>query len=170
MNPLRALKQKAEAGEAAQELAALLQKQADAREQAMISLESAGALSVDDRQTGRAIVKFLRECARMILTEGMQDGGAAFESVKARFNELVETHRRDTEQEQARLHGIFGFVEDCFGEGNEMLLLVTECTVQADCAAFINTYGCEEYVRHNEGLMLTERGDVLAEEINNLDL
>ena len=51
-----------------------------------------------------------------------------------------------------------------------MLLLVTECTVQADCAAFINTYGCEDYVRHNEGLMLTERGDVLAEEIRNLDL
>ena len=65
---------------------------------------------------------------------------------------------------------MFSFVEDTFGEGNEMLLLVTECTVQADCAAFINTYGCEDYVRHNEGLMLTERGDVLAEEIRSLDL
>lgn len=170
MNPLRALKQKAEAGEPAQELAALLQKQADVREQAMTSLESAGALSVGDRQTGRAIVKFFRECARMILTEGMQDGEKAFGGVRERFNELVEAHRKDTEREQARLHGLFGFVEDCFGEGNEMLLLVTECTVQADCAAFINTYGCEDYVRHNEGLMLTERGDVLTEEIKKLDL
>ena len=170
MNPLRAMKQRAEAGEPARELAALLQKQADAREQAMASLESAGALSVDDRRTGRVIVKFLRECARTILTEGQQDGQEAFVGVKARFDGLVEEHRRDTERRQARLHGLFGFVEDCFGEGNEMLLLVTECTVQADCAAFINTYGCEDYVRHNEGLMLTERGDVLAEEIRNLDL
>ena len=170
MNPLRALKQKAEAGEPAQELAALLQKQADAREQAMTSLESAGALSAGDRQTGRAIVKFFRECARMILTEGVQDGEKAFAEIRKRFDELVEAHRKDTEREQARLHGLFGFVEDCFGEGNEMLLLVTECTVQADCAAFINTYGCEDYVRHNEGLMLTERGDVLAEEIQKLDL
>ena len=61
-------------------------------------------------------------------------------------------------------------VKEAFEDGQEMLILVTECTVQADCAAFINTYGCEDYVRHNEGLMLTERGDVLAEEIRSLDL
>ena len=170
MNPLRALKQKAEAGEDAKELAALLQKQADAREQAMDSLAGAGALSIDERQTGKVIVRFLREGARAILTEGMQDGQEAFALVKARFDEQVEAHKADTGRKQERLHGLFSFVEDTFGEGNEMLLLVTECTVQADCAAFINTYGCEDYVRHNEGLMLTERGDVLAEEIRSLDL
>ena len=170
MNPLRALKQKAEAGEDAKELAALLQKQADAREQAMDSLAGAGALSIDERQTGKVIVRFLREGGRAILTEGMQDGQEAFALVKARFDEQVEAHKADTGRNQERLHGLFSFVEDTFGEGNEMLLLVTECTVQADCAAFINTYGCEDYVRHNEGLMLTERGDVLAEEIRSLDL
>ena len=170
MNPLRALKQKAEAGEDAKEMAALLQKQADAREQAMDSLAGAGALSIDERQTGKVIVRFLREGARAILTEGMQDGQEAFALVKARFDEQVEAHKADTGRKQERLHGLFSFVEDTFGEGNEMLLLVTECTVQADCAAFINTYGCEDYVRHNEGLMLTERGDVLAEEIRSLDL
>lgn len=168
MNPLRALKQKAEAGENAQELAALLQKQADAREQSMEALSSAGALSVADRQTGKVIVRFLREGARTMLTEGVQDGQEAFAKIKECFDALVEEHRRDTGREQERLHGLFTFVEDTFGEGNEMLLLMTECTVQADCAAFINAYGCEDYVRHNEGLMLTERGDVLAEEIKSL--
>lgn len=168
MNPLRALKQKAEAGENAQGLASLLQKQADAREQWMQSLADAGALSTGDRQTGKVIVRFLRECAKAVLTGDVQGGEEAFAQIKERFDILVEAHRKDTEREQERLHGLFTFVEDTFGEGNEMLLLVTECTVQADCAAFISTYGCEDYVRHNEGLMLTERGDVLAEEIKAL--
>ncbi len=168
MNPLRVVKQKTEAGENAQALAVLLQKQADAREQAMTSLLRAGALSTGDRRTGKAIVRFLRESARAVLTEDVQDGQEAFARVKGRFDGLVQEHRENTQREQERLHGLFTFVEDTFGEGNEMLLLVTECTVQADCAAFINAYGCEDYVRHNQGLMLTERGDVLAEEIRAL--
>ena len=90
--------------------------------------------------------------------------------LRSRFDEQVEAHKADTGRKQERLHGLFSFVEDTFGEGNEMLLLVTECTVQADCAAFINTYGCEDYVRHNEGLMRRSGATCWAEEIRSLDL
>ena len=69
-----------------------------------------------------------------------------------------------------RLHYLFVFVEDTFGSGNEMLILVTECTVQADCARFISLYGCEDYQKHNEELMLTERSDTLIEQINALEI
>lgn len=170
MNPLRALKGKAAGGEDVPGLAALLNRQADGREQAAASLANAGALPADEKQTARVIVRFLRESARELLTAGGSDGMEAFFLVKGRFDKMVEEYKADTGREQGRLHNLFAFVEDTFGEGNEMLLLVTECTVQADCAAFINAYGCEDYVRHNEGLMLTERGDVLLEEIKELSL
>ncbi len=169
MNPLRALKERA-AGEEVSGLAAILNQQADGREQVAVSLTNAGVLSVEEKQKGRVIVRFLRESAREILTEGASDSDEAFLLVKGRFDRMVEEYKADTRREQERLHNLFVFVEDTFGEGNEMLLLVTECTVQADCAAFINAYGCEDYVRHNEGLMLTERSDVLLEEIRELIL
>ncbi len=169
MNPLRAFKERA-AGEEVSGLAAILNQQADGREQAAVSLTNAGVLSVEEKQKGRVIVRFLRESAREILTEGASDSDEAFLLVKGRFDRMVEEYKADTRREQERLHNLFVFVEDTFGEGNEMLLLVTECTVQADCAAFINAYGCEDYVRHNEGLMLTERSDVLLEEIRELIL
>lgn len=51
-----------------------------------------------------------------------------------------------------------------------MLLLMTECTVQEDCAKFISLYGSEDYRRHNEELMLTERGDELLTKIEALEL
>ncbi len=170
MHPLRAVKGKAAAGEDAAGLITLLNRQADGREQAAASLANAGALSAEERQKGRVIVRFLRDCAKGILTEGIQDGGEAFGLIKTRYDSLVADYRAGTKREQERLHCLFTFVEDTFGEGNEMLLLVTECTVQKDCAAFIGAYGCEDYVRHNEGLMLTERGDVLLEEIKELAL
>lgn len=169
MNPLRAFKERA-AGEEVSGLAAILNQQADGREQVAVSLTNAGVLSVEEKQKGRVIVRFLRESAREILTEGASDSDEAFLLVKGRFDRMVEEYKADTRREQERLHNLFVFVEDTFGEGNEMLLLVTECTVQADCAAFINAYGCEDYVRHNEGLMLTERSDVLLEEIRELIL
>ena len=50
MNPLRALKAKAEAGETAQVLSALVGKQAQGRQKAMESLRKAGALSVRDKR------------------------------------------------------------------------------------------------------------------------
>ena len=53
MNPLRALKAKAEAGETAQELSALAGKQAQGRQKAMESLQKAGALSARDKRLNK---------------------------------------------------------------------------------------------------------------------
>ena len=79
-------------------------------------------------------------------------------------------YKQSTENVKVKLHYLFRFVEDVFGSGNEMLILVTECTVQADCAKFISMYGCEDYKRHNEELMLTERGGDLMQQIEELEI
>ena len=51
-----------------------------------------------------------------------------------------------------------------------MLILVTELTVNNDSAAFIATFGCDAYQRHNEQLLLSERSDKLIAEIKELKL
>jgi hypothetical protein len=55
-------------------------------------------------------------------------------------------------------------------DGNEVLVLVTELTVNAYSARFIATYGSEDYKKHNEDLMLHERQDDIMNEINALEL
>ncbi|MDO4442881.1 MAG: ATPase, partial [Slackia sp.] len=64
----------------------------------------------------------------------------------------------------------FRFVEDAFGEGQEMLLLITDLSVNRHSMAFINDHGCERYFAHNEKLLFHERGDDLAERIGRLNL
>lgn len=169
MNPLKALKIKAQEG-SAEEVTDMLRQQAHARQQAYESLLAAGALSLKEKKKSRTIIGFLHAYDKTILTMKTESGQEAFELIREKFDAQVEQYKEETKALQERLHFLFVFVEDTFGGGNEMLVLVTECTVQADCAAFISAYGCEDYTRHNKEMMLTERGDVLREQIRELAL
>jgi hypothetical protein len=55
-------------------------------------------------------------------------------------------------------------------DGNEVLVLVTELTVNAYSSRFIATYGSEDYTKHNSDLLLHERQDDIMNEINALEL
>ncbi len=170
MNPLRALKARAQAGCSVEELAALIGQQTDARKKAMESLQKAGALSARDKRKDKSVVRFLSECEKAVRLFDAEDGTEAFDKIKEKFDAEVAAYKGETGKVQEKMHFLFRFVEDTFGSGNEMLILVTECTVQADCAKFIATYGCEDYQRHNEELMLTERSESLAERIAELEI
>ena len=168
MNPLKALKAKAESGCSLTEVSELLAGQTQARTKSMDSLQKAGALSARDKQKNRVIIRFLTEAEKLLRSRGTEDSQAAFAGIKECFDIQVAAYKRDTDRIRERMHWLFSFVEDTFGSGNEMLLLMTECTVSPDCAKFIATYGCEDYQRHNEELMLTERGDGILQKIDAL--
>ncbi len=168
MNPLKALKAKAAAGCSKEEFQDMLAMQTDARITSMESLAKAGALAGRDKKKNRALIRFLEEAQRMLRTEEAENAEDAFARIKGGFDGQVAAYKQDTARVGGRLHELFCFVEDTFGSGNEMLLLMTECTVQPDCAKFIASYGCEDYQRHNEELMLTERGDSILERIEAL--
>lgn len=170
MNPLKALKSKMESGCSAGELLTMLERQSESRQKAIDSLQKAGAMSVRDKVKSRAIVKFLSECAKKLRVESVPDAQAAFAQIKEKFDAKVTQYKQDTAAVKERMHYLFRFVEDVFGSGNEMLILVTECTVQSDCAKFISMYGCEDYQHHNEELMLSERSDQLIEQIKELEI
>lgn len=168
--PLRALKAKAESGAGAAELAQLVGQQTQARQSAMEALQKAGALSDREKRKSRYIVRYLADCERLIRMGDGTDGAEAFAHIKDKYDAHVASYKQDTGAVQDRLHCLFRFVEDTFGSGNEMLILVTECTVQADSAKFIGMYGCEDYQRHNEELMVTERNDLLLRQIETLEI
>lgn len=64
----------------------------------------------------------------------------------------------------------FCFIEEAFGDGQEMLLLITDLSVNHYSMSFINTHGCDRYFKHNESLLFHERGSDLIDRINRLDV
>lgn len=96
--------------------------------------------------------------------EDTQNGKAAYELLKKKYNGKISEMKLKTDNTQSELHALFAFAEEAFGEGNEMLILVTELTRNSASARFLGMFGSPDYARHSESLMLAERrADILAQ-------
>jgi nucleoside-triphosphatase THEP1 len=69
---------------------------------------------------------------------------------------------------QYKLENIFRFCEQIFTNGQELLILVTELTINPHSARFIAAHGCDAYFRHNKDLLFHERNKELINEIEKL--
>jgi len=148
------------------ELCALLSRQIEGRKKGMEALQKAGSLSDREKRKQRKVIRFLQDCERELRLCDVPDKDAAMRLLKKHYDEAVTSYRRETEAAGQKLHYLFVFVENTFGAGNEMLILLTECTVDQDSAKFISMYGCEDYKKHYEEMMVSERSDMLMQQID----
>lgn len=145
----------------------LLEEQTARLERHLASLQKAGALSKAERRKKKRVLAFLEREKKRLLLEG---GSGGFADLEAHFRQRVDAMKGETAEVGARLHALFAFLEEVFPEGNEMLIFVTELTVNDYSARFIGMFGSEDYRRHNEKLLISERKNELQEEIAALEL
>lgn len=168
MKPLKFMK--SQNAETVEDIVALLEQQIGARKKLIDSMAKAGTLSSEDKKKHRAIAKFLEEEKRKLRLEQLADAKEGFQLIKSSFDKEVVAMKEENSKIQSRLHNVFAFSEVAFKDGNEMVVLVTELTVNAYSARFIGTYGSTDYQKHNEDLMLHERQDEILREIQDLEL
>ncbi|MBR5801047.1 MAG: AAA family ATPase [Lachnospiraceae bacterium] len=149
-------------------LADLLEKLAAGRKKQIENLQMAGNLREEDRRKNNRVIRFLEAAKKEVYL--LSADTDAFVRVKEEFDRELAEMKKETERVSKRLCHLFDFVENAFAEGNEMLILVTELTVNTYSAGFISRFGCEPYVKYSSRLMLTEREALLKQEIENLDL
>lgn len=148
----------------------MLDKQAQARKKQMESMQKAGNLSEAARREGNRIIRFMENAGKKLSVEEYHTEQEAFGLVKEAFNKELAEMKAETGRIGKRLDNLFAFVENAFIEGNEMLILVTELTVNNSSSRYISRFGCEPYQKHNESLMLSERQSLLKEEVDALEL
>lgn len=171
MAPLKAVRALAEKeGESAVAVTELLEKQTEGRKKLMDSLRKANTLSGEDKRKHRRILLFLEQTKKEVHLGEAKTAADAFLQIKTKFQKETADMKKATAVTGERLHALFDFVEAAFEEGNEMLILVTELTVNTASARFIGMFGCEDYQRHSEKLRLSERQDDLMQEIEKLEL
>ena len=98
------------------------------------------------------------------------DYDSSYESIRDAYGKLVAAHNEKAEHTRSRMDNMFRFAEKCWGEGKELLMAATEITADPDSVSFISTYGCDEYFRHNKGLLLDERDMEIQKHIEDLGL
>lgn len=167
---LKALKGKASEGGTVKAMEDMLSKQISGKKLQMDNMQKANALSDLDKKKYRNIILFLEQLEKKLHMNSELDGMDAFGVVKGDFDEKVQALRVFTEKTKNRMHALFAFVEKAFSDGNEMLLFVTELTVNENSSKFITMFGSEDYTKHNEELMLSERQNTMIEKIKALEL
>ena len=131
---------------------------------------SANSLSDADRKKHRSVIRFLEEGKKELYVGGVFTGTEAYGFLKEKYSQLVDRMKQDTARAGRELHALFVFAEEAFGQGNEMLILVTELTVNNISAQFIAAFGSPDYDRHNEELMLSQRSSDIQQQIAQLEL
>ena len=111
---------------------------------------------------------FLKARMDDLQREGAVTNEAAFRSIKARYDAAVSNHKAEIIRIKGKLTHLFAFADEVFGDGQELLILVTELTVRYYCGKFITKFGCDEYFAHNQNLMFYERKQELLSEISAL--
>ena len=79
-----------------------------------------------------------------------------FAKIRELFGQLCSQQKNMLEKTKKAFENGFAFLEKCFGEGQELLLLETGLTADDVSNTFISQYGCDPYFRHC-GLLLYQK-------------
>lgn len=92
----------------------------------------------------------------------------AFEVIKAMFEEEVKERLELIELAVASLKNGFIFMEEIFGESQEMVIFITELTMNYFSSKFIGEYGSEEYYKYNKELMFKDKHKEIKGELDQI--
>jgi hypothetical protein len=130
----------------------------------------AGILSKETRTVKRTVITILQDMRRKLEEANIADNEKAFTQLKKDYNQIVAALRQEAAAAGKKLSHLFHFAESAFQAGHELLILVTELTVNYYSAKFIGKYGCEEYFRYNKELLFYERQQDIMMELEGLNL
>lgn len=185
---LLAVKKMASGDDQTKDIVVYMEELEEKRRSQMFAMERAGSLSKEERRKHMRVLQFLEQARKAVVmgaigTEASLQGGLggvwygehyygerAFALVRSQYEAAVSAVERETERVQEKLHHLFVFAQEAFGEGNEMLILVTELTVSSAGAGFIAAFGSPDYQRFSQDLMLSERQSQIQGQIAELKL
>lgn len=92
--------------------------------------------------------------------------GALSEELKTVFKEKNGLREQQMDEAAEKLECAFDFCETAFGESQEMVVFITELTVNQYSAWFIGENGCDRYYKYNKGLLFHERQQGILTEMD----
>ena len=127
-------------------------------------------ISFDKEYAYNSIISFFYDIYNGFKIKSPKDNNEAFKIIKTSFDKKIKSIKTEAESVSKKISNVFKFCEDVFEEGQEMLILVTELTINYYSSYFISKYGCKEYYEHNKELLFYERQKDIIAELEELEL
>ena len=111
------------------------------------------------------------ECyAQILKSEGIMEAEDAFERVRAEFVKETEKREDVISETMENLECAFDFMERAFGESQEMVVFITELTVNFYGAKFLAENECGRFYKYNKGLLANERRTGILSNIEEVEM
>lgn len=128
--------------------------------------EVAGALSEADKFELHGTIAMLNKIISALNT----NEGNAGDVIKGVMQTELTRLKASNETTQNALNNAFTFCEDVFDKGQEILILVTEMTINSVVAKYIYSHGCKKYYDHNKQLLFENTHQELMDKIDAINL
>ena len=131
---------------------------------ALKTRERSGALTVHDKKAFKSKIRVAEE-----LINAIKDAEDKSDALSKAYSGKVSALKESASKAGERLSNGFKFTKEAYGEeSNEMLVMVTELTVDINSASFLSTFGSEDYEKYSKLLMVNDRENALRKDIENL--
>lgn len=126
--------------------------------------------SIDSEQEKR-LKKLIRFSEGLLPDLASQaDLKSGFQFLKDRYLSLENAYQVRGREIAERLDNVFRFLEACFEGGTEMLVFLSELSINPYTANFVSKFACKEYFAHNKKLLSYERREELLHKIESLEM
>lgn len=110
----------------------------------------------------------LRKKLMQALRDFQSDSSLSFDTVKSWFTQRENERQAHITEISSHLTNAFAFLVQVFGEGQEVVLFLSELNNSSGTLSFINDCGNDAYYKYNKLLLLDERKQELLNEVMHL--
>ena len=132
---------------------------------------SASAAAQREAAERSELMERLRVAVAQWSTQGAAAKGDvrnAFEAARLPFNEAARNLAVRVGDASTHLDAALGFLDRCFGDGQELLVFASHLAVDPVFMRFVSAHGSDSFVQHSQALMFHERGLDLLREVDEL--
>lgn len=134
------------------------------RQERLRQAQEAGQLDRESRDLGQREINALEEYRRRLAEENI-GAPSAMDAVREWFGREADRRTELGAETGAMFGNAFRFLEETFGDSQELVIFVTEITAGYDASWFVENFGCDAYFRHNRELLFDDTRHRIREEI-----
>ncbi len=130
----------------------------------------ANNLSKEKKEQIKASEYFLQGIKKAVMLSDKENPVEAYDVVRSEFNRISAEFKEKAEALSKEIDTSLALIQRIYGEGQELLLVVTELTANTKSAKFISNYGSLLYYKYSKSLLLDRRETRIDAEMENLVL
>ena len=142
----------------------LLAARRAACEEEMARRRNARMLDRESERVEKKTCMRLQEMEKLLVVNGSGEARKDFGLLKAAFDEAESRRKAEIADADRHLTNSFHFLSATFGEGQEIVLFLSELTAGYYSLKFVNECGNEAYYKYNRLLLLKDRREALQQE------